>query len=70
MAMIAECDGCGEQMQANHGGMHWIKPYTWYERKPEGEDKPIMACSRECIQKVEARRKQEGKSSTTVVLPF
>lgn len=70
MSMIAKCDGCGKEQPASTNGRDWFKPWSWFERTPEGEDAPIMACSRECIQRVESERAKGGKESMTVVLPI
>jgi hypothetical protein len=70
MSMIAVCDGCGKQAPAVSNGFHWFKPNSWYERTPAGEKRPITACSRECIDAVETKRKEEGKQSSTVILPI
>lgn len=65
-----KCDGCGREAPAASNGISWFKPSSWFERTPKGEDTPLQACSRACIQKIEQQRKGEGKSSTTVVLPL
>lgn len=69
MSAEAICDGCGKRARmTNHYGA-WHKPHSWYERTPDGEA-TITACSRECIEKVEAKRRDDGKESNTVVLPI
>lgn len=68
--MIAVCDGCGKQVPADSNWNGWFKPHTWFQRTPEGENRPIMACSRQCIEKVEEKRRAEGNQNSTVVLPI
>ncbi len=74
MGMISICDGCGKQEPAINGNGSWFKPNLWYERTPLNEDgdqqKTITACSRECTDIIEEKRKKDGKSTTKVVLPF
>lgn len=69
MSAEALCDGCGKRaaMSCHHGS--WFKPHNWFERTPEGEP-TITACSRECIEKVEQKRSDDGKESNNVVLPI
>lgn len=64
--MLCQCDGCGKTVPCPDG----FKPPPWFERTPPGERRPIHACSRECIAKVEEKRKAEGKQSSEVVLPL
>ena len=68
--MYAKCDGCGKMVEAENNGRDWFKPELWYERSPEGEHTLIQACSRECIELVEAKRKAENKQSSTLVRPI
>lgn len=68
--MYCKCDGCGNELPAFANGMNWFKPNNWFERLPEGEKTPIQACSRKCIDQIEAARKNDGKSSTTCVIPM
>jgi hypothetical protein len=73
MSAESICDGCGRRapMACYHGS--WHKPDEWFERTPFVEGKQettITACSRDCIEKVEAKRKEAGKQSTGVVAPF
>lgn len=69
--MYCKCDGCGKEAMAESANGKWFKPRSWYERTPLGEPTTTMqACSRECIDKIEAKRKEQGKQSTTVVLPI
>lgn len=68
--MFCKCDGCGKEERAFSNGHNWFKPWDWFERTPEGEKTPIQACSRQCIELVEQKRKEQGKQSTTVVLPI
>lgn len=68
--MYCKCDGCGKELPAENNGSVWFKPYDWFERIPLGEKTPIQACSRKCIEQVEAIRRNEGKESSTVVLPI
>lgn len=63
---IFECDGCGKQARCPSG----FKPPAWFARNPVGKDVTIHACSRECIETAEAKRKAAGLESTTVVLPL
>ena len=68
--MYCKCDGCGKEAPAESYPSGWCKPSLWFQRTPEGETTPLIACSRACIDAVEAKRKAEGKASTTVVLPI
>ena len=67
--MYCKCDGCGKEALAESNGRNWFKPSTWFERTPEGENVPIQACSRKCIETIESKREAEGKGKMTVVLP-
>ena len=67
--MIAQCDGCGKQMRADHNGRNWLKPREWYERTTDDGKELLDACSRECIQLIHEKRLAEGKESHAVVLP-
>jgi len=68
--MYCKCDGCGKELPAAHNGHYWSKPVQWFERLPEKETTPIHACSRECIERVEAIRRNQGKQSSSVILPI
>ncbi len=70
MSMIAVCDGCGKQEPALGNNSQWLKPNLWYQRTPLDDRKPILACSRECIQIVEDKRAAEGKKRNDIVMPF
>jgi hypothetical protein len=74
MGMIAVCDGCGKQVQAECHHGQWFKPGQWFERTPLDKDgkqeRTISACSRNCIQRAEDKRAAEGKVPMTVVLPI
>lgn len=69
MSAESICDGCGKRqpMSCSHG--NWFKPHSWFERTPQGE-RTVTACSRECIEKAEAKRAADGKEPMTVVIPI
>jgi hypothetical protein len=73
VSMISVCDGCGKQAPAACYGGNWHKPNSWFERTPlvDGrQQQTITACSRECIDTVEEKRKAAGEESNRVVLPI
>ncbi len=70
MSAESICDGCGKRQPMSCYSGNWHKPASWFERTPEGES-TITACSRECIEKAEAKRSAAtGKPPMTVVLPI
>lgn len=51
------CDGCGKRESMQHNGIHWHKPIGWYERT--GRSVVQIACSRECVEKVNEKSGQQ-----------
>ena len=70
MVMIAVCDACGRQQPAIALNHNWYTPHDWYEGSAMGENTIVIACSRRCIVKTEAKRTAEGKQPMTVLAPF
>lgn len=52
MSLIYKCDGCGK----THEGQH--KPREWFVRTHPELKKDIHACSRECVETVNATDKK------------
>lgn len=63
------CDNCGKETDAQYNGMTIVKPLKWYSRVPRGE-RPLMVCSRKCINELHQKRIQQGKDSTDIILPI
>ena len=59
--IICRCDGCGKEVPAISNGRELIKPQGWLERKnivqQLGDPLFVHACSKECIDKIEAKLK-------------
>ena len=76
MGMISICDGCGKQEQAICSRGNWFKPHHWFERTPldknEVQQRTLTACSRDCIDSAERKRKAEDgdHKESSVVLPI
>lgn len=83
MSAFCICDGCGKQASMERGqDSNWHKPRHWYQRSVfERSDRRIgeshgrvvellVACSRECIDKIHALRTGRGESSNDIVVPF
>lgn len=61
MGMIAICDGCGRQEPADTNGRDWFKPHVWYAKSGDN-GKPLMACSRDCMNTIVAKREMKKDS--------
>lgn len=69
MSAEAICDGCGKRAPMSNYYGSWHKPQTWFERTPP-DGSTITACCRPCIEKIEQKRKDDGKDSNPVVIPL
>lgn len=65
--MYGKCDNCGVEKPAIQGqsGL-WFKPRDWFERNTP-EDEIVQACSRKCVDEINAQRKKDGKDSKSIL---
>jgi murein endopeptidase len=68
--MYSKCDGCGKEVKSTSNGITWFKPNSWYEMTPKETNIPLQACSRECIEIIDKKRKSEGLESNNIVIPI
>lgn len=69
MSVMYTCDGCKKQEPGDERPSGAAKPRVWFERWSDEEQKLMQACSRECVDTVELRRKLEGKTDQSCILP-
>lgn len=66
MAVIFVCDACGKQEPGQtNGAGGWSKPGEWFSRTPKGERTELVACSRRCVERLNADR-----GETTPIIPL